>query len=91
VSEHPRNEYGNPIKCFHVDAGKPCTRYLEGSEAMQRETIAFLEAIPEAVIHDWGLNAVAELIDLAKAGAVRDGARYWDAPSTELPGTGEGE
>lgn len=50
---------------------------VEGAEAEQQETLAFLEAIPERTIQNWGLNAVAELIDLCRAGAFGKGERYW--------------
>ncbi len=55
----------------------PCTRYAEGAEAEQRETLAFLEAIPERVIHDWGLNAVFELTEHCRADHFKKGAAYW--------------
>lgn len=32
-----------PPRCFHVDAGKPCTRYLEGSKGERRATIERIE------------------------------------------------
>lgn len=35
---------GPEVKCFHVDAGKPCTRYLEGALA-EREACAKLLAV----------------------------------------------
>jgi hypothetical protein len=47
-------------------------------------TIRFLEAIPVRIIEDWGLNAVAELIDLAKAGELSKGAQFWTAVSADV-------
>lgn len=30
------------VKCFHVQAGEPCTRYLEGTEGERAAIVAFL-------------------------------------------------
>jgi hypothetical protein len=79
-----------PARCFHVETGKRCTRYLEGAEAERRETIAFLKAIPQDVIEDWGLNAVAELIELAEAGEFKKGARFFLATHAAI-GAGGGD
>jgi hypothetical protein len=31
------------VRCFHVDAGKPCTRYLEGAMGEREEIASYLE------------------------------------------------
>jgi histidinol-phosphate/aromatic aminotransferase/cobyric acid decarboxylase-like protein len=33
------------VKCFHVQAGQPCTRYLEGSQGERKEIVAALRQL----------------------------------------------
>lgn len=73
-------------KCFHVEAGKPCTRYLEGSAAEQKAVLEFLKAIPVEVIDDWGLNAVGNIIEFIEGGVARKGAWHWEQQSGQPKG-----
>lgn len=43
-----------------------------------KNIVAWLRSIPEDWIHDWGLNATAEIADMLESGRWRD--------ATELPG-----
>lgn len=44
-----------------------------GADDDHEKLVAWLESIPESWIHDWGLNAVAEITDHVKAGSYRKG------------------
>ena len=40
----------NNARCFHVEAGQPCTRYLEGAERERAEVVKYLRKHAETVI-----------------------------------------
>lgn len=71
------HEMVHKLRCFHVEAGKPCRRYEEGAKSERKAMVEFLKAVPEEVIHDWGLNAVGEIIEFVQSGVAGKGAWYW--------------
>lgn len=53
-----------PPRCFHVQAGKPCTRYLEGALAEACAIVAWLRAKHDEDPNEWWpLRAVADAIE----------------------------
>lgn len=68
---------GPEVKCFHVNAGKPCTRYVEGAEGERKAIAEWLGAIPEHVLDDWGLNSASKISQYVADGTAAKGAHYW--------------
>jgi len=51
------------VKCHHVEAGKPCTRYLDGSDGERREIVAWLRSNPVEVALMRTVAALADAIE----------------------------
>lgn len=88
LSQNSGEPYPFPenVKCFHVQAGQPCTRYLEGVEGERKAIGEWIIAIPEHVIDDWGMNAASEIHVAIVNGVAAKGAHYWEKLASEQMG-----
>ncbi len=73
---YPFPEY---VKCFHVQAGRPCTRYLEGSQGERKSILAALRELSHDLADDedeeqaCGVERAIQLILALPNGGATDG------------------
>lgn len=63
-NQRPDVGFLGDARCFHVDAGKRCTRYVEGANAERAAIVAFLRRFTLGTFADGQLtNLAADAID----------------------------
>lgn len=61
---------------------------VSGEAEERRAIVEWLNAIPEYVLDDWGMNAASEIASYVEAGIASEGAPYWAKRVTEDTGMG---
>jgi hypothetical protein len=75
-NQRPDVGFLGDARCFHVDAGKRCTRYVEGANAERAAIVAWLKRLERKAAKEIPESSSIRHLDMAYAGvaaAIEDG------------------